>query len=107
MTWSDCVDDMSTITIETPEKANDIRSLVQSAIDGEIAKVELSLTLAHKRLVPFERKYRVSSEHFLSEMAAEDLEGGDDEYVRWAGEYQLMQRLQAKLERLRGIEYRD
>jgi hypothetical protein len=58
-------------------------------------------------LVPFERKYGVTSEHFISEWAAEDLEEGDDEYVRWAGEYKLMQRLQQKLQRLREISYSD
>jgi len=38
-------------------------------------------------------------------MAAEDLEGGDDEYVRWAGEYKLIQRLQEKLLKLQEISY--
>jgi hypothetical protein len=99
--------EMSTITIETPETANDVRYLIQSAIEGEIAKLELGLTLARQRLVPFEQKYRISLERLISEMGAEDLEGGDDEYVRWAGEYQLMQRLEEKLARLRRIEYRD
>lgn len=61
--------------------------------------------MARKRLAPFEDKYGVTSEHFISEMAAEDLDGGDAEYVQWAGEYQLMQRLQDKLRRLRGIEF--
>ena len=37
-------------------------------------------------------------------MAAEDLEGGDDEYITWAGEYQLMQRLEQKLGQLQGDE---
>jgi hypothetical protein len=40
-------------------------------------------------------------------MAAEDLKGGDDEYVRWAGEYKLMQRLQEKLRQLQEINYGD
>src|SRR5262245_33561555 len=39
----------------------------------------------------------MTSEHFIVEMTAEDLEGKDDEYVHWAGEYKLMQRLQDKL----------
>jgi len=69
-------------------------------IESQIARLELGLQLARKRLVPFEQKYGVTSEHFISEMAAEDLEGGDDEYVRWAGEYGLMQRLQERLQEL-------
>ena len=53
------------------------------------------------------KKNQVSSEHFITEMHAEDLSGGDDEYIRWAGEYELMQRLQKKLQQLQEIEYGD
>ena len=67
----------------------------------------LGLQLAQKRLLPFEQKYGVTSTQFAAEMTAEDLAGGDDEYVRWAGEYRLMERLQAKLQRLQEVEYSD
>jgi hypothetical protein len=40
-------------------------------------------------------------------MTTEDLEGGDDGYVRWAGEYKLMPRLQEKLRQLLEINYGD
>jgi len=76
-------------------------------IESQIARLELGLQLARKRLVPFEQKYGVTSEYFIPEMAAENLEGGDDEYVRWAGEYKLMQRLQEKLQELAEIRYGD
>ena len=98
---------MSTIYIEPVQKANEVVHLVQSAIKSEITRLELALKLAKERLTPFEQKYGVTSEHFISEMAAEDLEGGDDEYVRWAGEYKLMQRLQEKLRQLQEINYGD
>lgn len=98
---------MSTIYVEPAQKAREVLPLVQSAIEGEIARLELSLKAAAKRLAPYEQKYSVTSEHFISQMAAEDLEGGDDEYVRWAGEYKLMQRLQEKLRQLREINYGD
>jgi hypothetical protein len=54
-----------------------------------------------------EKKYNVNSEYFISNMATEDLEGGDNEYVDWAGEYQLKQRLEEKLDWLQEIEYAD
>ncbi len=57
----------------------------------------LALELAQKRLAQFEQKYGVSSDYFITTMVAEDFEGGDEEYVRWAGEYKLMQRLEEKL----------
>jgi hypothetical protein len=96
----------TTIYMDSREYA-DTQQLVKSAIDGEIARLELALALARQRLAPFEEKYGVTSEQFIDTMAAEDLEGRDDEYVQWAGEFRLWQRLQQKLNQLRGIEYRD
>ena len=98
---------MSTIYIEPAERASEVLHLVQSAIESERTRLRLALKLARERLIPFEQKYSVSSEYFISEMAAEDLEGGDEEYVRWAGEYRLMQRLQEKNQQLREINYGD
>jgi len=98
---------MSTIYVEPAQKSSDVLCLVRSAIESQVAKLELGLKIAKSRLAPFEQKYGTSSEHFISEMTAEDLEGGDDEYVRWAGEYKLMQRLQEKLRQLLEINYSD
>ena len=98
---------MSIIYVEPAQRAGEVLSLVRAAVEGEITRLELALKLARERLVPYEQKYGVTSERFIAEMAAEDLEGGDDEYVRWAGEYKLMQRLQEKLQQLREIEYGD
>lgn len=98
---------MTTLYIESTPEAPPVYHLVRSAIDGEIKRLELALALARKRLEPFERKYGVTSSYFVEEMAAEDLAGHDDEYVQWAGEYALMQRLQQKLRQLREIDYGD
>lgn len=98
---------MSTLYLKPMQKTADLLPVVRSAIEAEITRLELALKLATERVRPFERKYGVSSEQFIANMAAEDLVGGDDEYVRWAGEYKLMQRLQEKLARLQEIEYGD
>ncbi|MBM3136279.1 MAG: hypothetical protein FJZ89_13565 [Chloroflexi bacterium] len=97
---------MSTIYVQPFQKAGEVLPLVRSVIDGEIARLELAVKLARERLVPFEQKYGVTSEHFMTKLAAEDLEGGDEEYVRWAGEYKA-QRLQQKLRQLQEIDYGD
>lgn len=97
---------MTTIYLDT-QKYSDTQQLIKSAIDSEIARLELALSQAQERLRHFEDKYNIKSEQFIATMSAEDLEGHDDEYVQWAGEYRLWQRLHEKLNRLRGIEYRD
>lgn len=98
---------MSVIHIESNGDTGQVRHLLRSAIEGEIAKLQLALQLARKRLLPFEEKYDISSERFMAEMTAEDLTGGDDEYVRWAGEYRLTERLEEKLRKLREVEFSD
>ena len=40
-------------------------------------------------------------------MAAEDLEGGDLEYVEWAGEARLLEGLEAELQELENARYQD
>jgi len=98
---------MTTIYIDAGDNHHKIQRLVQTAVEAEINRFEQTLEADRLRLTIFEQKYQVSSEHFIAEMAAEDLEGGDDEYVQWIGEYRLMERLQFALEMLQGIEYRD
>ena len=43
--------------------------------------------------------------HFLQEMTAEDLEGGDLEYVEWAGEAKLLKGLEIELTELEHARY--
>lgn len=81
--------------------------LMQSAIQSKTTELEPILKMSREHLALFERKYGVTSEYFISEMAAEDLEGGDIEYVEWAGEYKLMQRAQEELRELQEIGHPD
>ena len=98
---------MATIYVEPFQQSGEILFLLRSAVDGEIAKMELALKAAMKQLAPFEKKYHVSSEDFITRMTAEDLEHGDDEYISWAGEYKLMLRLKEKLNKLREVSFDD
>ncbi|MBI4551395.1 MAG: hypothetical protein HY710_03955 [Candidatus Latescibacteria bacterium] len=95
----------ATIYVKSSHEESDIVHLVKSAIEAEIARYELALEMASNRLRPFEQKYQVTSEYFIAHLTAEDLDGHDEEYVRWAGEYHLKQRLEQKLQQLREIEY--
>lgn len=90
-----------TLYVKTDHHRNAILQLVKSTVDAEITKLELALEMADRRLHPFEQKYQVTSDDFMAHWTAEDLEGQDDEYVCWAGEYRLKQRLMKKLEHAR------
>jgi predicted DNA-binding protein YlxM (UPF0122 family) len=84
---------------------NRITNLIKAAIDGEIQKIQNAIKKTEKNLAQYESKYGISSEEFSQNGVAEDLEGGDDEYISWLGEYQIKQKLIDSLNNLNIIEY--
>lgn len=79
--------------------------LIRSAILAEAARLELGLKITERHIRAYEERYHTTSDAFLVNMAAEDLAGGDAEYVAWAGELNLRQRISAQLETLKAIQY--
>lgn len=88
---------MSQPDLEPKEPVQSLSLREPASEEDEIVRLQLAIAAAKERLAPFEQRYGVSSEYFMGEMAAEDLQGGDDEYVQWAGEWGLLQRLEEKL----------
>jgi hypothetical protein len=73
---------------------------VLQAIESYKARLRASIERTQCHLTQFEQRYGVDTVHFLREVAAEDLEGGDLEYVEWAGEAKLLEGLEAELREL-------
>ena len=73
---------------------------VKLALDADRKRLEPGLTKTIKEIASFEELYRVSSETFLAKFSAEDREGGDEEYVRWAGELHLREHIVQRLTKL-------
>jgi hypothetical protein len=95
----------ATLSIQDNENSVNVLHLVQTAIEAEIKRLELAIQIAKQKLANYEHQYQVSSEYFIESMTAEDLAGGDDEYISWAGEFKLYQRLLAKHQTLLDIHY--
>ncbi len=92
------------LSIRNNENAGNILHLVHNTINVEINRLNLAIQLAKQRLAAYEIKYQVSSEYFIAFMTANDLTGGDDEYICWAGEFKLYQKLLAKQKTLQDID---
>ena len=88
----------------TTDKSTEVE-LIKSAIVSEIRKLELSIKKTDMVISKFESKYKISSISFINDWTAENLEGGDNEYVEWSGEFKLRRRLFDKLNSLKGIKY--
>jgi hypothetical protein len=85
-----------------PDKVSEI---LKDALETEKARVTYSLQLTLSHLEAFEKKYDISSETFNRQWTSEDLEGGDLEYIEWAGEYRFSLALNERLTTLESIEY--
>ncbi len=94
---------MNKLKIIAEEKATE--EIVKSAISAEIKRLEIGLNRTNREIKEFEEKYEVSSEIFLKEFTAEDLKGGDEEYITWAGELKIRDRILDELKKLKDIEY--
>jgi hypothetical protein len=85
-----------------PEKVSEI---LKETLKKEKLRIKHSVDLSVNRLKKFEQKYNISTEVFINQWSAEDLKGGDMEYVEWAGEYEFLLRLNDQLVALKSIEY--
>ena len=79
--------------------------MIKDAIAKKIALLEHSRQVTRRKLEKFEKKYNITSDHFINEWAAEDLEGKDMEYVEWAGEYHCFLSVEENLNILKSLEY--
>ncbi|NJN99909.1 MAG: hypothetical protein HC875_40295 [Anaerolineales bacterium] len=73
---------------------------VLQAIEAYKVRLKAGIERSKRQLAKFEQHYGVDTGHFLQTMAAEDLDGGDLEYVEWAGEARLLEGLEAELTEL-------
>jgi hypothetical protein len=81
------------------------KNLVKDAIKTKIALLEHLRQRYLQKLDTFEKKYNVTSDKFIKEWAAEDLDGKDMEYIEWAGEYHCFLDLEEDLRTLKSINY--
>ena len=93
------------VTLRIASDRQNVVPMIQSAIAAHLKRMELGLRKADLEIHKFEMKYCVSSEHFLLNYAAEDLDGNDDEYVSWLGELKLRDALREEFQALSEIEY--
>ncbi|MCP4107370.1 MAG: hypothetical protein GY749_17805 [Desulfobacteraceae bacterium] len=93
------------VTLEIKSDIEDIETIIRSAINAGIKRLEIGLNKTDKEIRKFEDKYKISSDIFIKEYSAEDLDGGDDEYISWMGEIKIKEKINEELNKLKEIEY--
>lgn len=98
---------MARVRIEGPGSDAEALRLLRTALESKALHIRLGIEATQSRLHAFEQRYGMPSETFISRTTAEDLTGGDLDYVEWAGEWKILQQLKEDLRLLEAIEYAD
>jgi len=92
------------MVIELPNRQ--ATQTVIHALDAYKTRLRASIERTRRRLNEFEQRYNVTTQKFLDALTAEDLPGGDVEYVEWAGEAKLLAGLETELRELENAHIR-
>jgi hypothetical protein len=92
------------LTLELSDRADS--AIIQRALESYRTRLQSSIERGARTLHGFEERYQVTTQYFLDHLTAEDLQGGDIEYVEWAGEAKLVAGLQAELRVLENVRYK-
>ena len=79
--------------------------IIREAIEAKQKRVEIGVRKTEQIIRNFEKTYNISSDKFLVDCAAEDLAGGDEDYISWMGELKIREALLEELQALHAIEY--
>ncbi len=91
------------MTIDLPEQS--IANSILHAVEAYKYRLRASIRHTKRQLQRFEQQYNVTTAYFLDQMAAEDLEGGDMEWIEWAGEADMLEGLEKELQMLEATHY--
>lgn len=86
---------MTQLIIE-PSTAENTRRLVLFALENGRRIIHFGIDKTMRQLRIFEDKFKMDSDVFYRKFNAGDM-GDDFEYIKWAGEYETLERLQEKI----------
>lgn len=89
--------------IVEPVATSNVKKLLRSAVENELKILGLGINKTKKELSRFEKKFEMESSLFYEQYQDGSL-GDNMDYIRWAGEYETLQRLKQDHRDLQEIE---
>ena len=84
---------------------DDATDIIKTAIQAELKRLELGLQKTEKQIAKVEDENKTSSETFLKQFNSENMKNGDPEYITWAGELKIKERLLSDINKLKAVQY--
>ena len=86
-----------------PQTADNLINLIRSALENQLRVINFGIAKTKKKLGELEKEIGMNSKDFYEEFQKGKL-GDDLKFIRWAGEYETLERLQKDYTDLQGIE---
>lgn len=78
-------------------------SLMRSALERERRMLIQGIERTKQELARYERKYGMTSEQFYERFSAGDGLEDSEDFISWAGEYEILELLREKQRQLEGV----
>ena len=85
------------------QTAENLKTLVKLALENQLRVIGFGITKTKRKLEELEIKYGIESKDFYEEFQKGE-RGDDIKYIRWAGEYETLERLQKDHTELKDLE---
>ncbi|MBM4137378.1 MAG: hypothetical protein FJ241_11180 [Nitrospira sp.] len=82
-----------------PEGPGELKTLVKGALENEIKILTIGLKKTQENLQKLEERYKMDSSTFYERYSTGEI-GDNIEYIRWAGEFETLKKLQRNLKEL-------
>ncbi len=86
-----------------PESAANLRDLIRSAMENELKVIEFGIAKTKRKLGELEKEFGMNSRQFYEDFQKGKL-SDDLKFIRWAGEYETLEKLQKDYNELHGAE---
>jgi hypothetical protein len=86
-----------------PKAADNLKNLIKVAVENQLRVINFGIAKTKRKLRELEKESGMDSKYFYEEFQKGKL-GDDLKFIRWAGEYETLERLQNDYNELQGVE---
>ena len=86
-----------------PQAADNLKNLIKVAVENQLKVIHFGIAKTKRKLGELEKESGMDSKYFYKEFQNGKL-GDDLKFIRWAGEYETLERLQKDYNELYGVE---
>jgi len=85
------------------QAADNLKNLIKAALENQLRVINFGIAKTKRKLGELEKESGMDSKYFYEEFRKGKL-GDDFKFIRWAGEYETLERLQKDCNELQGVE---